>query len=74
VFGLLIVVSSLTIGAIGRLRDLLRVAGTVPPGRGAGVARLPFTLFFLGYGFLVAGLGEGPYLLADFVSRPCMAS
>ena len=70
VFGLLIIVSSLSTGAIGGLRDLLRVAGTMPVGRGAGVAGLLSILFFLGHGLLVTGLGEGLYLLADLASRP----
>lgn len=65
VFGLLIIVSAFTVGAIGGLRNLLGVAGTVPTGRGAGVAGLLFILFFLGHGLLVTGLGEGLYLPAD---------
>ncbi len=73
VFGILIIVVALAFGFIGGLRDLLRVAGTFPAGRGIGPTGLLSLILLLGYGLLVSGVGQGLHLLAGIASRPQLA-
>ncbi len=73
VFGILIIFGTLTLGFIGGLRDVLRVAGTIPAGRGVGAVGLLSLLLLLGYGLLVRGVGQGLHLLAGIASRPHLA-
>ncbi len=73
VFGLLIVLGSISLGVLGGIRDALRLAGSLPAARGAGLTGLLFLLFFLGYGLLVTGIGEGLFLIADLSARPPLA-
>ena len=56
-FGLLIIVCAVTLGAAGGSRDLLHLAGTLPMGRGAGIAGLLFILLIFGHGLLPTALG-----------------
>ncbi len=74
IVGILIILSTLSLAVIGAFRDALRLEGTLPAGRGVGLAGVLSLLFFLGYGILVMGMGQGLYLLADLASRPRLAS
>ncbi len=69
IFGILIVLAVIALGLIGAFREVLRLTGTLPPAHGAGLAGLVSLLFFLGYGLLVTGMGQGLYLLAGIASR-----
>ncbi len=72
-FGPLIILSAVSLGVLGGIRDALRLAGSLPAGRGVGVTGLLLLLFFLGYGLLVTGMGEGLFLLANLTDHPHLA-
>ncbi len=65
VFGLSIVLSAIAFGILGGIRDALQFAGSMPTGRGLGLAGLLLLLFYLGNGLLVTGMGQGLYLLTN---------
>ncbi len=72
--GVLVLLTTLGLGALGVLRPVLRVAGTGALGRGAGVAGVLSLVFCVGYGLLLMGVGEGLYLTAVLGSGPCLTS
>ncbi len=69
VLGILTIVSALALGVVGGVRDALRLAGSLPAARGAGLTAFVVLSVFLGHGVLLAGVGQGLWLLADIASR-----
>lgn len=68
--GLLTIVGALILGILGGAREALRVAQSFPVGRGPGLTGLLELLFVIGHGLLLAGVGEGLWLLANIGSAP----
>ncbi len=72
--GVLVLLTTLGLGVLGPLRDVLRLAGIGALGRGPGVAGVLPLIFFVAYGLLLMGVGEGLYLTAVLVSWPHLDS
>ncbi len=62
--GLFVIICALILAGLGGARDALRLATSLPVARGAGLIGLLLLVFAFGHGLLLAGVGEGLWLLA----------
>ncbi len=68
--GLLVIAAAPTLAVLGGVRDVLRLAGSLPVAPRAGLIGLLVLAVALGHGFLLAGVGEALWLLSSGASGP----
>ncbi len=67
--GLLFIVLALVFGVLGGVRDVMRLAGSLPVSPRAGLTGVLLLVLAFGHGVLLAGVGEALVLLANLASR-----